>query len=67
MFNAAGVHNNTLNGISRSNGSVTHFRSSFDVLQVGNALTPASVPGEQVSLGRAGLHGMGGVCRAVGC
>ncbi len=67
VFNAAGVHSNTLNGISRSNGSVTHFRSSFDVLQPINALTPSSVPGQQISLGAAGLHGMGGVCKVMGC
>lgn len=67
VFNAAGVHNNTLNGIRRSNGAVTHFRSSFDVLQPINALTPSSVPGQQISIGPAGLHGMGGVCRAMGC
>ena len=67
VFNADGVHDNTLNGHSRSNGSVTHYSSSFDVLQVGNALTPASVPGKQISLGAAGLHGMGGVCAAMSC
>ena len=67
VFNAAGVHSNTLNGISRSNGSVVHFRSSFDVLQPINALSPASVPGQQISLGAAGLHGMGSMCRAMGC
>ncbi len=47
--------------------SITHFRSSFDVLRIGNALTPARVPGTTVSLGAAGFHGMAGVCRAVGC
>lgn len=67
VFNAAGVHSNTLNRISRSNGTVTHFRSSFDVLQPVNALTLTGVPGQRISLGAAGLHGMGGVCRAMGC
>jgi hypothetical protein len=67
VFNAAGVHANTLRGISPSNGSVTYFYSSFDVLRLGNALTPASVPGAHVSLGAAGLHGMGGVCQAMRC
>lgn len=67
VFNAAGVHSNTLNGMSRANGSVTHFRSSFDVLQPINMLSPASVPGHQISLGAAGLHGMGSVCKAMGC
>ena len=67
VFNAAGVHSNTVGGLSFDNGSVTHFKSSFDILQPINALTPARVPGEQVSLGAAGLHGMAGVCRAMGC
>jgi putative lipase involved disintegration of autophagic bodies len=67
VFNAAGVHANTLRGFAPSNGSVTYFYSAFDVLRLGNTLTPASVPGEHVPLGAAGLHGMGGVCRAMGC
>ena len=67
IFNAAGVHRNTVSGFSMSNGSITHYRSSFDVLRIGNALSPASVPGTTVSLGAAGLHGMDGVCRAMGC
>ncbi len=67
IFNAAGVHNNTLRGYSPSNGSVSYYYSSFDVLRLGNAITPASVPGQHISLGAAGLHGMGGVCRAMGC
>lgn len=67
IFNAAGVHSNTLRGYSPSNGSVTYYYSSFDVLRLGNALTPASVPGQHISLGAAGLHDMGSVCRAMGC
>lgn len=67
IFNAAGVHSNTLRGYAPSNGSVTYYYSSFDVLRIGNALTPARVPGEHISLGAAGFHGMGGVCRAMGC
>lgn len=67
VFNAAGVHINTLNGVSPANGSVVHFHSSYDVLQLTNTFTPASVPGQQVPLGRAGFHGMGGICRAMGC
>jgi hypothetical protein len=67
VFNAAGVHANTLGDFSPSRGSVTYFYSSFDVLRAGNALTPATVPGERVSLGSAGLHGMGGVCKRMGC
>ena len=45
---------------------MVHFRSSFDIVQPLNALTPASVPGQQVSLGVAGFHGTGGVCSAMG-
>ena len=67
VFNAAGVHNNTIGTASRSDARVVHFHATMDVLQIGNMLTPASVPGEQVSLGRAGMHGMGGLCEAVGC
>lgn len=67
VFNAAGVHINTLGGVFPVNGSVAHFHSSFDVLQLINTFTPASVPGQQLPLGRAGFHGMGGVCRAMGC
>ncbi len=67
VFNAAGVHINTLGGVLPANGSVVHFHSSFDVLQLVNTFSPASVPGRQVPLGAAGFHGMGGVCRAVGC
>ncbi len=65
-FNAAGVHDNTLRGFDRSNGSVTSYYSTFDVLRIGNALTPASVPGNRVSLGAAGFHGIGGVINALG-
>ncbi|MEX0916444.1 MAG: RHS repeat-associated core domain-containing protein, partial [Wenzhouxiangellaceae bacterium] len=66
-FNAAGVHNNTLRGFSRSNGTVRSYYSNFDVLRIGNALTPASVPGQRIPLDNAGFHGMSGVCRAMGC
>lgn len=67
VFNAAAVHSNTVGGLSPVPGSITHFHSSFDVLQPINALTPARVYGEQVPLGMAGFHSMGGVCRAMGC
>ncbi|WP_374728977.1 Mbeg1-like protein [Natronospira bacteriovora] len=67
VFNAAGLHDNTLGDFSSERGSVTHYYSSTDALRAGNALTPASVPGTQRSLGPAGLHGMRGVCRAMGC
>ncbi len=53
-------------GRSRSNGSVTSYYSTLDVLRLGNALTPASVPGNQVSLGVAGFHGIGGIIKALG-
>lgn len=65
-FNAAGVHDNTLRGFDRSNGSVTSYYSTFDILRIGNALTPASVPGNRVSLGVAGFHGIDGVVKALG-
>ncbi len=67
VFNTAGVHKNTLRGYPPSNGSVTHYYSSFDVLRFGNLLTPASVPGRGISLGAAGFHSMSGVCSAMGC
>jgi len=53
-------------GRSHSNGSVTSYYSTLDVLRLGNALTPASVPGNQVSLGVAGFHGIGGIIKALG-
>lgn len=66
VFNAAGVHNNTLNGVPRSAGSVRYYYSSHDALRLGNMLTPSSVPGQGINLGAAGLHGMGGVCGVMG-
>lgn len=67
-FNAAGVHDNTLRGFDRSNGSVTSYYSTFDVLHVLNWITPssASVPGQRISLGAAGFHGMGSMVNALG-
>ena len=67
VFNAAGVHPSTVSGLVPASGHITYFRSSFDILQPFNALTPARVYGEQVSLGVAGWHSMGGVCHAIGC
>lgn len=67
VFNAAGIHSNTIAGYPSANASVRYFYSSFDVLRIGNALTPASVPGQGFALGAAGLHGMSGVCAAMGC
>jgi len=67
-FNAAGVHPNTVGGLTSAPGSITQFNSSSDVMQAGNALTPgAYARGAQVSIGAAGWHPMGGVCRAMGC
>ncbi len=66
VFNAAGVHNNSLGGVPRSAGDVTYYYSSHDALRLGNMLTPASVPGRHINLGNAGWHGMGGMCEAMG-
>lgn len=66
-FNAAGVHDNTLRGFSRSNGTIRAYHSTFDVLQIGNALTPASVAGQRINMGTAGFHTMGSFCTAIGC
>lgn len=69
VFNAAGVNSATVGryGATLSGAPVTHYYSALDVLQAINAVTPVHVPGSSVSLGPAGLHGMSGVCRAVGC
>lgn len=66
VFNAAGVHNNTLNNEPRNAGSIKYYYSSHDVLRLGNRLTPSSVPGRGINFGSAGLHGIGGVCRVMG-
>ena len=65
IFNAAGVHNNTLRGFSRSHGSVNYHYSNFDVLRYANYLTPSRVPGNHISVGNAGFHGIGGVVDAL--
>ncbi|NQZ09745.1 MAG: DUF2974 domain-containing protein, partial [Algicola sp.] len=67
VFNAAGVHNNTLNGAMRSNGSVRYLYSSHDGLRLFNMMTPASVPGVHINIGAAGPHMMGGMCDVMGC
>jgi len=69
VFNAAGVHPNTVTRFSASllGASVRNYYSSFDLLRFGNALTPASVPGQQIPLGAAGWHPMVGVCGTIGC
>lgn len=67
-FNAAGVNDNTLNGILRSHGTVTSYYSSLDVLHFINFITPnsTSVPGQRISVGAAGFHGMGSILNALG-
>jgi len=61
IYNAAGVHNNTLRGFSRSNGTVNYYYSNLDVLSYLNYATPSRVPGNSHSVGYAGFHGIGGV------
>ncbi|WP_299574440.1 RHS repeat-associated core domain-containing protein [uncultured Shewanella sp.] len=63
VFNAAGLNPNTVNG----SGSVVYFYSTVDALRYVNMITPVNVPGEHVSLGIAGGHGMDAVCDAMGC
>jgi len=67
VFNAAGVHPNTIARYNTGGAVVTQYRSNFDVLRVANAVTPARVFGRTVWLGSAGVHSMAGVCRAMGC
>lgn len=67
VFNAAGVNSRTVGGLTPAPGSITHFQSSFDGLQMLNSITPVKTYGEQVALGPAGWHPMGGVCQRVGC
>ena len=63
IFNAAGLHANTLRGYSPGAASITHYRSSTDILRLGNALTPTTLYGKKVSLGPAGWHTMSHACR----
>lgn len=67
VFNAAGVHANTVArfGAKLSNASVTYYYSSFDVLRIGNAITPARVPGQAISVGPAGPHNMQGLMAVI--
>jgi hypothetical protein len=68
VFNSSVVHFNTVRGLNPHPGSITHFKSTYDVLQPINVLTPgAHLFGEQVQLGAAGMHGMSQVCKAMGC
>ncbi|WP_444925668.1 hypothetical protein ACJJI4_15005 [Microbulbifer sp. TRSA002] len=57
MFNAAGVHPNTVDRRTPREGQITHFTSSWDVLQpVNKFLIPVDVFGDQISIGKAGIH-----------
>lgn len=62
VFNAAGLHNNTLGDYKRSRGNITHYYSGYDAISVINAVTPTSVPGTQINMGHGGWHGMGSMC-----
>ena len=65
LFNAAGLHANTISG-SRYNPQITHYYSGYDGIRVLNTISPVSMAGQQISLGHAGGHGMGAMCRRVG-
>ena len=67
VFNASGVNLLTVHRVSVNPGTVTHIRGAFDVLQGANLFTPTRVYGEQVVLGRAGFHGVEGLCKAMAC
>ncbi len=67
VFNAAGVHANSLGDTAITNGSVRYMYSSNDALRIINLMTPTAVPGQHVNLGGAGLHGMGDMCAVMGC
>lgn len=62
VFNAAGLHDNTIGDFSRNRGSITHYHSGYDAISAVNAFTPTSVPGTQVNLGHASWHDMGSMC-----
>lgn len=66
-FNAAGVNDHTLSGVSRSNGTVVAYYSDLDVLHFVNLITPnsTSVIGQRISLGLAGWHPMAGIIAAL--
>src|SRR5690606_29634930 len=64
IFNPAGVHSNTISGYDPRAATIRSYHSSFDMLRVGNALTPAQVYGQRYSLGAAGLHSSRGYCEA---
>jgi RHS repeat-associated protein len=62
VFNTAGLHSNTLQGLDPGSASIRHLYSTGDILRVLNALTPAKVYGQSYSLGYAGMHGRNGLC-----
>ena len=67
-FNAAGLHSNTVSryvgSSSTGAGLIRAYHSSFDLLSIGQRITPLPMAaGDRIPLGRAGLHGMGGLCR----
>lgn len=61
VFNAAGLHDNTIGDFSRNRGSITHYYSGYDAISAVSAFTPTSVPGTQVNLG----HDMGSMCQVL--
>jgi hypothetical protein len=65
VFNAAGLHNNTLGDFNRSRGNITHYHSGYDAISAINAFTPTSVPGTQINMGHGGWHLMGDMCSAM--
>ena len=72
-YNAAGLHSNTIaryssgSGLSNGASSIHAYHSSFDVLSILQRITPLpDAVGQRIPLGRAGVHGMGGVCRGTG-
>ena len=69
-FNAAGLHSNTVGGrnaLASGAGLIRAYHSSFDVLSIVQKITPLpDAAGQRIPMGRAGLHGMGGLCRAAG-
>lgn len=66
VFNAAGLHDDTLGDFGRNSGSIKHYHSGYDVVSVVNAITPTAVPGTQINMGHAGWHLMGSMCKVMG-
>lgn len=66
VFNAAGLHNNTLGDLNPNRGNITHYYSGYDAISVINAMTPASVPGTQINMGHGSWHDMGSMCKVMG-